>query len=144
MFDMKSTRALAAVMGSRRDRVATIVRRAETKSERRFAGRRRSDARAFIFTPTLNEPYPCTICDQSATGARVTIPVNRSEFVTSADDIPDTFVIVIQRDRVSLDCSVAWRHGTSLGLRFTSPARLLPRTTANQRPVRSSPVKLRR
>ena len=145
MFDMKSTRALASVIGPRRGRNPTIISRADAESDRRFSGRRSSEARAFIFATTLSEPYPCTIRDQSATGARVTIALDRTDMVAGVDDLPDKFTIVIQRDRVSLDCTVAWRHAQSMGLRFTSPARLLPKTTVSPpKTARNIPVKARR
>jgi PilZ domain len=133
MFDMKSSRSISSVLDSRRNRKPTIVGRVSAPDERRFSGRRPSESRAYIFASEVNEPVACTIKDQSSTGARLTIEVGKSALVTDASDIPDKFTLVIQRDRVSLDCSVAWRHDASLGLRFTSPARQLPKTTAAPR-----------
>lgn len=145
MFDMRSTRALASVVGPRRQRVATIVSRKAAERDRRFSGRRFSEARAFIFAPTLSEPFPCTIRDQSATGARVTITLDRQDLLETVEDLPEKFTIVIQRDRVSIDCSVAWRHAHSVGLRFTSPARLLPKAPGSSAvPLRKSAMAARR
>lgn len=145
MFDLKSTRGVATVVGPRRPRVATIVNRKIPERDRRFSGRRSSEARAFIFATTLSEPYPCTIRDQSVTGARVTICLDRTDVLSNVDELPEKFTIVIQRDRVSIDCSVAWRHGQSMGLRFTSPARLLPKpASSNPIPIRKSAVPVRR
>lgn len=137
-FDLKSAR-VSAFVGAPRVRRPTLVSQAIAHDERRFSRRRTAEARAFIFAPGLTEPQPCLVKDQSTTGARVRLDPTGKDHV-AIGEIPENFTLVLQLDRVSLDCNVAWRREKSLGVRFTSPARFLPRTTASQRnlPVKSA------
>ena len=140
MFDMRNQRPFGTAVGPRRERRATIVT-PDTGDERRFAGRRPSEARAFIFASTLTEPLACTIRDQSASGARITVAFDKSGIAHDLQLLPEDFTIVIQRDRVALDCRIAWRHENSLGLRFTSPAKFLPKAPPSAATRRNLPVK---
>lgn len=136
-FDLKSARVTAFVAGPRVRR-PTLVTQPVEHDERRFSRRRNAEARAYILAPSLLEPLACLVKDQSTTGARVRLDPKVKDAASVIEEIPENFTLVLQLDRISLDCNVAWRREKSLGVRFTSPARFLPRTSTN---ARNAPVK---
>ena len=54
---------------------------------------------------------PCAIKDLTEDGARV-------EY-TGTVPLPETFRLIIKSDGLEATCTVAWRHRSSLGLRFS-------------------------
>jgi hypothetical protein len=138
-FDLKSAR-VSAFVAAPRVRRPTLVSQAIDHDERRFSRRRNAEARAYILAPSLIEPVACLVKDQSTTGARIRLDPSIKDLTATLDEIPENFTLVLQLDRISLDCNVAWRREKSLGVRFTSPARFLPRTAANARQVPVKPA----
>lgn len=88
----------------------------------------RSPARlgAQIQHASLSTPLACTVRDTSSTGARLEIVTQRGGNI-SRDRLPDQFTLFMPLDRLEVDCQVMWRQGQQAGVRYTSPARRLPR-----------------
>ncbi len=92
---------------------------------RRWAHRRTSATAGYIYGGEIVDPVNCVILDTSSTGARIEVRALRGSRFHNINDLPKTFTIVFQIDRVALDCSIAWRRGSELGIKFTSPARTI-------------------
>ena len=96
---------------------------------RRWAHRRVCSSSATLQAPELGELVPCVVLDTSSTGARIKPHFTRAARNQSILDLPETFTLVYAIDRVAIDCRIAWRRGSELGLKFVSPARTLPKPT---------------
>lgn len=101
--------------------------------ERRFAGRRQRSLPAYILSDRLTAAVPCIVRDLSSTGAKLELVLGRDTPVTSVDGLSDDFVLYVMVDEVEMDCAVAWRRGTMIGVRFTGIARHRPRRTSTVR-----------
>lgn len=58
---------------------------------------------------------PCVVRDLTETGAKLTVDGSVSA--------PDTFELLIELDGTWVDCEVAWRRGSNIGVRFVSAIR---------------------
>ena len=94
--------------------------------DQRWARRNPSRIGAQIQHPSLASPILCTIKDTSSTGARLELSVVRGGQI-SRDRAPDRFTLFMQAERLLVDCEVAWRKGTLLGVRYVSPTRRAPK-----------------
>lgn len=63
----------------------------------------------------LGTTIDCTVRNLSVIGACLV--------VTSPMGIPNEFELVLDRDKVPLRCSVAWRAANRIGVWFTAPDR---------------------
>lgn len=104
--------------------------------ERRFAGRRQRSLPAYVLSDRLTAAVPCIVRDLSSTGARLELVLGRDTPVTSVDGLSDTFVLYIMVDEVEMDCAVAWRRGSMIGVRFAGIARHRPRRASLTRRLR--------
>lgn len=109
-------------------KVTSLIGLVSTKSDdnRRWAHRRSSATAGYIYGGEIVDPVNCVILDTSSTGARIEVRALRGSRYHNINDLPETFTIVFQIDRVAVDCSIAWRRGSELGIKFTSPARTIP------------------
>ena len=98
----------------------------KTEDNRRWAHRRSSATAGYVFGGEIVDPVNCVILDTSSTGARIEVRALRGSRYHNVKDLPKQFTIVFMIDRVAVDCTVAWRRGSEVGLKFTSPARTLP------------------
>lgn len=55
---------------------------------------------------------PILLRDASATGARVRL--------VTPTDVPERFTLVAPMEKINATCTVVWRRGNDLGLRFES------------------------
>lgn len=94
--------------------------------DQRFARRTPTRIGAQIIHPSLAAPLACTVRDTSSTGARLELGVIRGGQI-SRDRAPDRFTLFIQPERLYVDCEVAWREGTLIGVRYVSPTRRAPK-----------------
>lgn len=100
---------------------------AEAPDNRRWAFRKRGLIPALIISDRLGDRIGCTVRDLSATGGRLTIAPARNMVVAGTRDLPNTFVLVLERENVEVDCEIAWRSETDVGVRFLSAMRHLPK-----------------
>ena len=109
-------------------KVTSLIGLVGTKSDdnRRWAHRRSSATAGYIYGGEIVDPVNCVILDTSSTGARIEVRALRGSRYHNINDLPKTFTIVFQIDRVAVDCGIAWRRGSELGIKFTSPARTIP------------------
>jgi hypothetical protein len=113
-FSARRTTSLIGLVGSKSD------------DNRRWAHRRSSATAGYIYGGEIVDPVNCVILDTSSTGARIEIRALRGSRFHNINDLPKQFTIVFQIDRVAVDCAIAWRRGSELGIKFTSPARSIP------------------
>ena len=100
------------------------------EDNRRWAHRRGSATPAALIGGELGDPVPCLILDTSSTGARVKPHFAQGARCQSLRDLPERFTLFYTHDRVAIDCKIAWRREGELGLKFTSPARSIPKPPA--------------
>lgn len=94
--------------------------------DQRWARRNPSRLCAQIQHPSLAAPIQCIIKDTSSTGARLELTVVRGGQI-SRDRAPDRFTLFMPIERLLVDCEVAWRQGSLLGVRYVSPSRRAPK-----------------
>jgi hypothetical protein len=115
---------------------------ATAADEQRFARRKPCHVVAEIRTSPKATPMPCIVRDMSSTGALVDLGQGRSETFAAAPKLPNEFTLVMRRDFTEVDCRVMWRKGMLMGLRYTSPVRMLPRPAKGGLPQRSAVDKM--
>lgn len=108
-----------------------MVMQPTSTPDARWAQRSPARLGAQIRHNSLSTPLACTVRDTSSTGARLEIVTQRGGNI-SRDGLPDQFTLFMPLDRLEVDCQVMWRQGPQAGVRYTSPARRLPK----QEPVR--------
>lgn len=94
-------------------------------SDGRWAGRQSVRIAGEISSPQLSSPVACIVRDTSSSGARVELTGSRNAFSAGTERIPVNVTLLMPMDRMQVDCTVVWRKGTMMGLRYTSPARAL-------------------
>lgn len=74
--------------------------------------RRRNVRIASILTSDGRSPISCVVLDLSASGARL--------HIHNQDEVPDTFRLLLVATDEQHGCTVVWRAGEEMGVRFTS------------------------
>lgn len=89
--------------------------------ERRQGARRRRVLKAGIVAFNgRHSTLPCTVRNISATGAQLRMPGTASA--------PDTFDLIIELDGLEASCTVVWRRGEDIGVRFEGePRKIAPK-----------------
>ena len=86
-----------------------------TNAEARAKARRRILKAGIICFNGRHSTLACSVRDLSDTGARLRL--------TGSISAPDTFELFIELDGSWVDCEVVWRHGSEIGIHFTSNTR---------------------
>ena len=97
---------------------------------RRGARRRRVLKAGVIAYNNRHSTLPCTVRNISETGAQLRLPG------LTAASAPDTFELIIDLDGLEAACTVMWRRGEDIGVRFEGE----PRRTAPKRAQVVAPV----
>ena len=118
---------------------AEALARQQAADEQRFARRKGCYIPAEIMASAKAVPFPCVVRDTSSTGALIDVGQGKSETFAAAPKLPNEFTLVMRRDYLEVDCRVMWRKGMQIGVRYTSPVRMLPRPAKAVR-ARSSAV----
>ena len=95
-------------------------------AERRWAHRKPCGYRATIKRQGTGTSITCAIVNMSTTGACLELkdlPPNTD----SSLHLPAYFTLAIRVDRMEIDCSIAWRRGAQIGVRFLSAPRPMQR-----------------
>ncbi len=89
-------------------------------SERRRSYRRDCQLPAIIFIPGTSMAIPCTMVDESSSGARLRLSAARVERGRSQSYVPREFWVWMSVDRCRVKCEPVWENGNKVGVRFTS------------------------
>ena len=92
------------------------ARRPELDDERRVALRKSSILPGHIISDRLQGTVPCVVRDLSATGARLVLQPDRNSVVASAEALPATFKLLIERENVEIDCQLQWARERAAGV----------------------------
>jgi hypothetical protein len=117
---------------------------ADPADDRRFACRRATATPGYLTSSELSQTYAVTLLDTSSTGALARVQFNKDHRFKATDDLPDRLMLVIQFERVAIECQIVWRRDTEIGLRFLSPARPMGAPKSRHRPVVAKPAIKRR
>lgn len=96
-------------------------------SDKRWAKRRPSRTPAHISHTSLPGPIQVIVRDSSSTGALLELAQTVGKISAGTERLPQRFILTIPIERASVECDVAWRRGTTMGVRFVSPTRTLAR-----------------
>ncbi len=89
--------------------------------EKRLAHRRVENTAGKIKVRGYRMSISCSLRNTSATGACVMLNSGRSLEVAS--HLPDSIILVFERELVEIDCKIVWRDGNRFGVQFTSSFR---------------------
>lgn len=117
---------LLSQLGSSDDAQASVTADSAA-SDHRWARRQNCRIAGEISHHTLQTPVACVVRDTSSSGARVELSGARNAFSAGTERIPDHIVLTMPMERMEVECRVTWRKGTMLGLRYLSPARVVPK-----------------
>jgi hypothetical protein len=120
----------------------TAAKTSASADEQRFARRKPCHVVAEIRTSPKATAMPCIVRDMSSTGALIDVGQGRSETFAAAPKLPNEFTLVMRRDFTEVDCRVMWRKGMLMGVRYTSPVRILPRPARGPLPQKSAVDKM--
>lgn len=95
--------------------------------ERRWAQRKRSVIAGKIIGDRLQGSVSCVVRDLSATGAQLDLKFSKTSVISSVGQLPDQFILVLERERSEVQCVTAWRRGDSAGVRFVGGFRAMPK-----------------
>jgi hypothetical protein len=109
----------------------TTTTKAKPADNARRAPRKTTRAIGYIVAPGLSSAVECTLLDLSASGAKIQVAAAQRKAFTAAFALPDEFRIEIPRDRLEIDCKLAWQKQEMAGVSFLSTFR--PMKASRQR-----------
>jgi hypothetical protein len=104
-------------------RAKTVVQTYVEDDERRWARRKPSRLPAHLFLADQRAPIACFVLDGSSTGAQLELVCGRTGVAPSAEMVPDRVLLVIEMHKTQIDCTVAWRRGSKVGVRYLGATR---------------------
>ena len=91
-----------------------------TSSERRRSNRRGCQLPAIIFIPGTSMAIPCTMVEESSSGARLRLSAARVKHGRGQSYVPREFWVWMSVDRCRVKCEPVWESNDKIGVRFTS------------------------
>ena len=124
------------------DMVATLTSArsapsAATKSDRRWALRKRTDMPGMIGHAKNPQGLRCIVRNTSSSGALIEVSGSSDRFSNPAEDIPNeiTLVFVSYKERTEVSCVVMRRAGRMFGVRYVGPFRSFPAPASSNKIV---------
>lgn len=103
----------------------TRPKTAAKTDEGRRAPRKATRTLGYIIADSLPEVVECTVLDLSASGAKLKLANATRKAFTTVVELPDEFRIELPRDRLVVDCKIAWKKDGMAGVSFKSAFRPL-------------------
>lgn len=103
----------------------TVTTKPKPVDNARRAPRKPTRTIGYIVSPELNAPVECTILDLSASGAKIQVAAAARKAFAVALELPDEFRIEMLRDRLEIECKLAWQKQDMAGVSFLSAFRPL-------------------
>jgi hypothetical protein len=88
--------------------------------EKRWSRRRGSTLPGLIYPGGVAASIPCTIADQSITGARLLMSPGWVNPFRGESSVGQLFTLVMRADRMRVDCEIVRLEGNQMGVRFVS------------------------
>jgi PilZ domain len=88
--------------------------------EKRWSRRKLSRTPGLIYPGGVAASIPCTIADQSGTGARLLMQPGWVNPFRGDSSLKQTFTLVIRLDRMMVDCQIVRLNENEMGVRFVS------------------------
>lgn len=121
----------------------SAVEDADVGKNKRWADRRATRQLARIVMGENANGIKCTISDLSSGGAKLALDRSGTKGTVSSEYLPDTFQLYMPYDRAQVNCKIAWRNGMQIGVRFTSPIKVISRAPRPDRqPAKKEPNSL--
>ena len=92
-------------------------------SEKRWSTRRAAKTPGLIFPGGIAASIPCSIADQSVTGACLVMQDGWVNPFLGASSIGQTFTLVMRMDKMEVGCEIVRLEETEIGVRFISTPR---------------------
>ncbi len=110
----------------------SVTAKTKTADEGRRAPRKTTRTLGYIVGEKIHDPIECTILDLSASGAKLKLgTVTKKNAFAAVVELPDTFKIELPRDKLVIECKLAWQTEEMVGVSFQSPFR--PMVVARRR-----------
>lgn len=115
--------------GKVRDRTLTLKAPplGTAEGDKRWSVRRKMQSPGLIYPAGMAASIPCTIADQSVTGARLEMKSGWINPFNRATCIGETFKLVMRIDRMDVDCKIVRIEDNTIGVRFLSVMRPIAR-----------------
>jgi PilZ domain len=95
--------------------------------EKRRSTRRGGRSPGLIYPGGMAASIPCTIADQSVTGARLVMQDGWVNPFLGSSSLGQSFTLVMRLDKMEVGCEIVRLDQTELGVRFTSVPRPVQR-----------------
>lgn len=109
----------------------SVTAKTKTADEGRRAPRKTTRTLGYIVGEKIHDPIECTILDLSASGAKLKLGAVTKKAFTALVVLPDEFKIELPRDKLVIECRLAWQTEEMAGVSFLSPFR--PMVAARRR-----------
>lgn len=101
----------------------SVTEKIKTAGEGRRAPRKTTRTLGYIVGEKIHDPIECTILDLSASGAKLKLGIVTKKAFTAIVELPKEFKIELPRDKLIIDCKLAWQTEEMVGVSFQSPFR---------------------
>lgn len=109
----------------------TNTTKARPADNARLAPRKATRTIGYLVATGLESAVECTLVDLSASGAKIRVAAAARKAFAAALVLPEEFRIEIPRDRLEIDCKLAWQKQEMAGVSFLSSFR--PMKASRQR-----------
>ena len=101
----------------------SVTAKTKTADESRRAPRKTTRTLGYIVGDKIHDPIECTILDLSASGAKLKLGTVTKKAFAAIVALPEEFKIELPRDKLVIECKLAWQTEELVGVSFLSPFR---------------------
>ena len=98
----------------------SVTTKAPTGDELRRAPRKTTRSLGYLVSDKIYEAVECTVLDLSASGAKLKIGGMTRKPFAAIVKLPDEFRMELPRDKLVIDCKLAWQTEEMVGVSFMS------------------------